>query len=420
MVRTAALVPLTSTSTTPTAAIDHRRGRRPRAWPQTLGEDVGERAPRGLPHVAASSLGLLALCVACGGSSPSEDPLSCPPSAPIVGVAGEVTTEAFPLTFGADGASAELVVPEDLTALALVAEDGLEYTAFWTVQQDGRRWIDLDADPDGLDAPFFHTWNHAASLTFPSNEASALARGCLRVEVLTDGPGPSGTLHVLTRRRAEGGTMRVDLVRVGATELPGSSFDTLATELAAVFEATGLAVSIEVSIAAVPGDPFPPAEGEATLRLRGSYRPADAVRIPIYVIQGFVDELDTLGIAGGIPGANGVPGAASAGVLVAVDPHLDEEGRVDVLTMAETAAHELGHQLGLFHTTEAEGLDHDPLGDTAECPASRDTDGDGVVSAEECADLDGGNLMFWISGSFPQRELSPWQRRLLALSPVVR
>lgn len=346
--------------------------------------------------------------------------MSCPPSTPIIGTAGEITTEAFPVVFGADGATVDLFVPDDLTALALVAEDGLEYTAFWSVRQEHGLWIDLDADPDGLVGPFFHTWNYSSALSFPSNETSTLEPGCLRVELLTDGPGGPGTLHVLARRRAEGGTMRVDLVRVGATELPGSSLDALAAELGAVFEATGLAVAIEVTVVSVAGDAFPPAEGDATLRLRGSHRPTDATRIPIYMVQGFVDELDTLGIAGGIPGANGVPGAASTGVLVAVDPHLDEHGMVDVLMMAETAAHELGHQLGLFHTTEAEGLDHDPLGDTPECGPDRDTDGDGDVSAEECEDLGGRNLMFWVSGSFPQRELSPWQRRLLALNPVVR
>jgi hypothetical protein len=47
-------------------------------------------------------------------------------------------------------------------------------------------------------------------------------------------------------------------------------------------------------------------------------------------------------------------------------------------------------------------------------------DGDGTVSAEECEEQGGRNLMFWVSGDFSQRELSPWQRRVLALSPVVR
>lgn len=366
-------------------------------------------------------------CVACGGGNegpaplPDAGPLTCS-GAPTVGAPGTTSSEAFPLAWDETGVGAvDLVVPEDLTALALIAEDGIEFTAFWSVRQDGRVWVDLDSDPDGLRAPFFHTWNYSSSLAFPMNEGSLLAPGCLRVEALTDGSGARpGTLHVLSRRRAPGGTLGVDLVLVGDAELPGAGLDALAAELEAVLVATELGLTVDVSTATVTGDPFPPADGPATLALRGSYRPSDAGRVPVYVIQGFVDELDTLGIAGGIPGANGVPGAASAGVLVAIDPHLLEDGTVDLLVMAETTAHELGHQLGLFHTTESDGSDHDPLSDTSECDVADDADGDGDLSAEECEARDGRNLMFWVSADFPQRELSPWQRRLLELGPVVR
>jgi hypothetical protein len=371
-------------------------------------------------------LALVWITSACGGKSepvppvPDAGPLECP-GATEIGTAGGITTETFPLVWGPDGvASVDLVVPDDLSALELVAEDGQEFTAFSSVRQSHRGLVDLDTDPDGLRGPFFHTWNYSSSLVFPTNEDSSMRPGCLRVEALTDGPGITpGTLHVLSRR-ATGGALRVDLVRVGTTELPGASLDALATELLRVLDATGLSFDTQITPVELDGDPFPPADGPATLALRASYRPSDPSRIPIYVIQGFVDELDTLGIAGGIPGPNGVAGAASAGVLVAVDPHLDESGAVDVLVMAETIAHELGHQLGLFHTSEADGRSHDPLGDTDECDASRDDDGDGDVSAEECAAVGGRNLMFWVSASFPQRELSPWQRRVLELQPVVR
>ena len=45
---------------------------------------------------------------------------------------------------------------------------------------------------------------------------------------------------------------------------------------------------------------------------------------------------------------------------------------------------------------------------------------DGELSAEECEDIDGRNVMFWVSGSFRQRELSEWQRRVIELAPVAR
>ena len=73
-----------------------------------------------------------------------------------------------------------------------------------------------------------------------------------------------------------------------------------------------------------------------------------------------------LGIAGGIPGpmhANGSPGS---GVAIAVD----SLGGWGAPSFAHVVGHELGHYLGLFHTTEQtnhSGMPgHDPLPDTAE------------------------------------------------------
>ena len=40
---------------------------------------------------------------------------------------------------------------------------------------------------------------------------------------------------------------------------------------------------------------------------------------------------------------------------------------LDAQLLGETAAHEMGHQLGLFHTTESGGTEFDILTDTAEC-----------------------------------------------------
>jgi hypothetical protein len=80
----------------------------------------------------------------------------------------------------------------------------------------------------------------------------------------------------------------------------------------------------------------------------------------------------------------------------------------DARFAGQIIAHELGHALGLFHTSEAplrpashgsggegrEGI-YDGLADTAMCSATADKNGDGVLSSNECRGDDARNLMFW-------------------------
>jgi len=118
------------------------------------------------------------------------------------------------------------------------------------------------------------------------------------------------------------------------------------------------------------------------------------------------------GIAGGIPGPQGMNGTPTSGVIIAVDVH---DPAVDDLGL--TIAHEVGHFLGLFHTTEADGSIVEPLPDTPRCPPARDADGDGYVIPAECADAGGYNLMFWAGVG---DGLSPQQGDVLAHAPLLR
>ena len=97
------------------------------------------------------------------------------------------------------------------------------------------------------------------------------------------------------------------------------------------------------------------------------------------------------GIAGGTPVAFGMHGTAGSGIALAVDRWLT---RQDPVGLGHALAHEVGHALGLFHTTEVNGLVIDPLPDTPTCPLSRDVDRNGSLDAAECAALGGDNLMF--------------------------
>lgn len=78
---------------------------------------------------------------------------------------------------------------------------------------------------------------------------------------------------------------------------------------------------------------------------------------------------DLRGYSMGLPGPMGSDLATSA-VLVSSRAFVDNEGFLDVYGLAETTAHELGHYLGLYHTSEFDGQFHDPIEDTPQCTDS--------------------------------------------------
>jgi len=133
-----------------------------------------------------------------------------------------------------------------------------------------------------------------------------------------------------------------------------------------------------------------------------------------------------LGNAAGMPGSMGDVNSWN-GVLASLTAHAT--GSVlDAQLLGETAAHEMGHQLGLFHTTEDKGTIFDILSDTPECSSSsKDNDSSGTVTAEECDGFGGDNLMFWTTWSFASRSagkkqetLSSHQQYVLKYSPMAK
>jgi hypothetical protein len=161
-----------------------------------------------------------------------------------------------------------------------------------------------------------------------------------------------------------------------------------------------------------------------------------------------------VGIDGTIPGPASFAGTVHSGAAVSMadlfsasttvgDPTPCQSVGMDLNCGADVvayiAAHEAGHFLGMFHTTEAEGRDFDPITDTPKCPClscASSTDRPNCVTggsasnpiflkANQCVNPSAGcgggdNLMFWqLSQSVSQGNLSPQQGAVMRLNPAV-
>jgi hypothetical protein len=115
--------------------------------------------------------------------------------------------------------------------------------------------------------------------------------------------------------------------------------------------------------------------------------------------------------AGGIPGPMGMHGTGGSGIVVAADM------MGDPLQLGRTLAHELGHYLGLFHTSEANGCVRDVLPDTAACLPEDDVDDDGL-DAIDCAAKGADNLMFFARTS--GTVLTQQQLEVLRSAPILQ
>lgn len=154
---------------------------------------------------------------------------------------------------------------------------------------------------------------------------------------------------------------------------------------------------------------------DAQTALLVSMGSADAVNL--FFIEGFSDTDSLGGIAGGIPGNLGTSQGHN-GVLVDATAYLGVPNEIFVQNTAETAFHESGHLLGLYHTTEARFSFVDVIDDTPFCEeAVHDTNNDGVANSTECPDA--ANPMFWFNSALVDwGPLTDGQKHVLFYSPI--
>ncbi len=150
-----------------------------------------------------------------------------------------------------------------------------------------------------------------------------------------------------------------------------------------------------------------------------------------------------VGVDGSIPGPSGFPGTINGGAIVGLFGEFNHEpkafpgacsGTVPNLAcgtdvLAYIASHEIGHWLGLYHTTESNGAAFDPISDTDRCPCSpcggsSCGSSNAFVLASQCRASSscggGSNLMFWLLDDFSTGEVSIDQGMIAQLNPAVR
>lgn len=105
----------------------------------------------------------------------------------------------------------------------------------------------------------------------------------------------------------------------------------------------------------------------AEARASGSARP-DAVHLVL--VKDIVGRTGAAGYSMGLPGPY-APDRPTSAVLISTSAWTDSRGEIDVDGMYTTVSHEMGHFLGLYHTSEIDGLLHDPIADTPECSGTQ-------------------------------------------------
>lgn len=199
-----------------------------------------------------------------------------------------------------------------------------------------------------------------------------------------------------------------------------------------LFLSNGIGVDWRQAIHIAPNEfaSMPPSYDDVKTNILMSYGEANVINVHFvksideqsqgtssHTYPGMSEEVRSiLGIAAGIPGSLGTKGNAN-GVMVALGIGSDGDFLFrSAIETAKVAAHEIGHFIGLFHTTERGGRT-DPLGDTPFCELS---EGGILPGAEECPD--GFNLMFpYVRGDGQVGALlTDDQRFVIANSPMAQ
>lgn len=365
---------------------------------------------------------------------------ACDPDAPVIGEPNTFSVQTlqgidwafeddpeFPLSVASE--AVELQVPEDLVGLVITVDDPGQNPGMYYLSLDDQivSAMDTALDRDAISKSTYY-WDDTFSALLPNNGLTNLKdRKCIKLLPLAIGADPNAepeiTLTSVRRSdRAQGVHLDIQ-ARIVDAALDPYQIEALGEHVKQVFaracEDAGECLRphftdhfVEVSTQDGTGE-FVISDGSdgdlyrevaaltcddmTEIECEDAERGINIVLVNELTFDALGPGLTLLGMAGGIPAAP-FDGTIGSSLFIAVEPHI-ASGSVSLPFLAETIAHELGHTLGLFHTTEQDGEDFDPIADTPECDASTyGTNDDGRVSYKECKDADGKNLMFWEGG----------------------
>jgi hypothetical protein len=314
--------------------------------------------------------------------------------------------------------SIELEIPEGALSFAVLAEGSGEDLMVIGEMTDPNGTLLYDfQDPFGSKVRFFPDADLITQMV-PTSPRTAPVAGTYTFKLIKDGGTKDIDVDALIKvadGEPEGGRLDINFFFVKPGDVSGGSaandadFQRAVNEMKTIYGQRGVEIGeifyCDVSgadadrYAVVDSVDGPSSELSRMFALSGrasSYGCSDEPALNFFLVQEIVGGRAgyiILGVAGGIPG-NPDHGSTHSGVAVTMSGW-----RARPIQLAQTMAHEGGHFLGLFHTTEAEGNAFDPLPDTPECGSGNDRDNDGVVGYGECGSGRGNeNLMFWAAG----------------------